>query len=90
MDRPHRRGEGGSRLVGLGQMGTAMAGNLAAAAPGHRLWSSCGRDGNGGAGLKPINIADLFDCGFVISMLPDNAAVREIVFGRPGQGLAAG
>jgi 3-hydroxyisobutyrate dehydrogenase-like beta-hydroxyacid dehydrogenase len=33
----------------------------------------------------------LFDCDFVISMLPDDRAVREAVFGRPGEaGLAAG
>jgi 3-hydroxyisobutyrate dehydrogenase-like beta-hydroxyacid dehydrogenase len=33
-------------------------------------------------GLKPtMNIADLFDCAVVISMLPDDDAVREIAFG---------
>jgi 3-hydroxyisobutyrate dehydrogenase-like beta-hydroxyacid dehydrogenase len=45
-------------------------------------------------GLKPTtNIADLFDCEVVISMLPDDAAVREIVFGREANkldSLAAG
>ena len=39
-------------------------------------------------GLKPTtDIADLFDCEVVISMLPDDAAVREIVFGREEIGL---
>ena len=34
-------------------------------------------------GLKPTtNFADLFDCEIVISMLPDDAAVRDVVFGR--------
>ena len=38
-------------------------------------------------------IGDLLDCEIVISMLPDDAAVREVVFGRGGNdlgGLAAG
>ena len=39
------------------------------------------------------DITDLLDCKVVISMLPDDAAVREIVFGRQDtglEGLAAG
>jgi len=39
-------------------------------------------------GLEPTTIfTDLFDCKIVISMLPDDAAVREIVFGREAVGL---
>jgi 3-hydroxyisobutyrate dehydrogenase-like beta-hydroxyacid dehydrogenase len=39
-------------------------------------------------GLKPTtNFADLFNCEIVISMLTDDAAVREIVFGREEDGL---
>ena len=38
-------------------------------------------------------MADLFGCEFIVSMLPDDDAVREIVFGRKDlgiDGLAAG
>ena len=77
-------------FVGLGQMGTAMAANLAAT--GHRVIAYVRRPEQMGKlaalGLKPTtNIADLFDCEIVISMLPDDAAVREIVFGREEIGL---
>jgi 3-hydroxyisobutyrate dehydrogenase-like beta-hydroxyacid dehydrogenase len=45
-------------------------------------------------GLKPtMDIAEVYDCEFVISMLPDDAAAREVVFGRPdlgADGLAKG
>ena len=45
-------------------------------------------------GLRPTtDIGDLLDCEVVISMLPDDDAVREIVFGDRGDdldGLAAG
>ena len=45
-------------------------------------------------GLKPTtDITNLFDCEVVISMLPDDDAVREVVFGRRDDaldGLAAG
>ena len=44
--------------------------------------------------VKPTtDIADLFDCEFVITMLPDDAVVREVVFGRSdkkAEGLIAG
>jgi 3-hydroxyisobutyrate dehydrogenase-like beta-hydroxyacid dehydrogenase len=77
-------------FVGLGQMGTAMAANLAAA--GRRVIAYVRRPEQQGRllalGLKPTtNIADLFNCQIVISMLPDDAAVREIVFGREAVGL---
>ncbi len=77
-------------FVGLGQMGTAMAANLAA--NGHWVIAYVRRPEQMGKlaalGLKPTtNIADLFDCEIVISMLPDDAAVREIVFGREEIGL---
>jgi 3-hydroxyisobutyrate dehydrogenase-like beta-hydroxyacid dehydrogenase len=33
-------------------------------------------------GLEPsVEIADLFNCAVVISMLPDDRSVREVVFG---------
>jgi 3-hydroxyisobutyrate dehydrogenase-like beta-hydroxyacid dehydrogenase len=86
--RPAAQGEIG--FVGLGQMGTAMAANLAAA--GRRVIAYVRRPEQQGKlaalGLKPTtNIANLFDCEIVISMLPDDAAVREIVFGREVAGL---
>jgi 3-hydroxyisobutyrate dehydrogenase-like beta-hydroxyacid dehydrogenase len=86
--RPPAQGEIG--FVGLGQMGTAMAANLAAA--GRRVIAYVRRpelqDKLVALGLKPTtNIANLFDCEIVISMLPDDAAVREIVFGREAVGL---
>jgi 3-hydroxyisobutyrate dehydrogenase-like beta-hydroxyacid dehydrogenase len=86
--RPPAQGEIG--FVGLGQMGTAMAANLASA--GRRVVAYVRRPEQQGKltalGLKPTtNIADLFDCEIVISMLPDDAAVREIVFGREEIGL---
>jgi 3-hydroxyisobutyrate dehydrogenase-like beta-hydroxyacid dehydrogenase len=82
--------EGEIGFVGLGQMGTAMAANLADA--GRRVIAYVRRPEQQGKltalGLKPTtNIADLFDCEVVISMLPDDAAVREIVFGREAVGL---
>src|SRR5256885_7736285 len=83
-------------FVGLGRMGTAMAANLSAA--GYRVIAYIRRpdffDNLVALGLKPTtDITNLFDCEIVISMLPDDAAVREIIFGRADLGvggLAAG
>jgi 3-hydroxyisobutyrate dehydrogenase-like beta-hydroxyacid dehydrogenase len=77
-------------FVGLGQMGTAMAANLAAAR--HRVIAYIRHpeqaDRLAALGLVPTtNFTDLFGCEIVISMLPDDAAVREIVFGREEVGL---
>jgi 3-hydroxyisobutyrate dehydrogenase-like beta-hydroxyacid dehydrogenase len=77
-------------FVGLGQMGTAMAANLAAA--GRRVIAYIRHPEQAerlaALGLEPTtNFIDLFDCEVVISMLPDDAAVREIVFGREEVGL---
>jgi 3-hydroxyisobutyrate dehydrogenase-like beta-hydroxyacid dehydrogenase len=83
-------------FVGLGHMGTAMAANLAAA--GRRVIAyvrhpdQIGKLEALGLGAT-TDIGDLIDCEVVISMLPDDAAVREVVFGRSGDdlgGLAAG
>jgi len=83
-------------FVGLGHMGTAMAANLAAS--GRRVIAYVRRPDQVGRlealGIRPTtDIGDLLDCKVVISMLPDDDAVREIVFGRRDiglDGLAAG
>src|SRR5580692_8978984 len=83
-------------FVGLGQMGTAMAANLVSA--GRRVIAYVRLPEQQGKlaalGLKPTtNIADLFGSAIVISMLPDDAAAREIVYGREAvklDGLAQG
>ena len=88
------RGEIG--FVGLGHMGRAMAANLVAA--GLSVTAYVRRSEQIGQleaiGLKPTtDLSGLLNCEIVISMLPDDAAVREIVFGRVDghlHGLAAG
>jgi 3-hydroxyisobutyrate dehydrogenase-like beta-hydroxyacid dehydrogenase len=83
-------------FVGLGHMGTVMAANLAAT--GRRVIAYVRRPDRIGElvalGLSPTtDIGDLLDCEVVISMLPDDDAVREVVFGRSDDnldGLAAG
>ena len=87
-------GHGTIGFVGLGHMGTAMAANLAAS--GRRVTCYVRRPDQMGAliglGLRPtLEFANLFDCGVVISMLPDDAAVRDVVLGREeAKGLASG
>ncbi|MDB5397231.1 MAG: 3-hydroxyisobutyrate dehydrogenase [Rhodospirillales bacterium] len=83
-------------FVGLGHMGAAMAANLAVA--GHRVIAYVRRPDQMGElvalGLMPTtDITDLFGCEIVVSMLPDDAAVRDVVFGHRGfrtHGLAVG
>jgi 3-hydroxyisobutyrate dehydrogenase-like beta-hydroxyacid dehydrogenase len=80
-------------FIGLGRMGTAMAANLAAA--GRPVIAYVRRPGQISQlekiGLRPTtDIGDLLDCEVVISMLPDDDAVREIVFGHGSDGLAGG
>jgi 3-hydroxyisobutyrate dehydrogenase-like beta-hydroxyacid dehydrogenase len=91
-----RRLMGEIGFIGLGHMGTAMAANLASA--GRPVIAYVRRPEQIGR-LEAINlrpttdIGDLLDCEVVISMLPDDDAVREIVFGRGDgslDGLAAG
>ena len=62
-----------------------MAANLAAA--GYRVIAYVRRpdqmDKLAALGLDPTTqVADLFDCGVVVSMLPDDSAVRDVVLGR--------
>src|SRR5882724_4033726 len=107
-EKPPRERRGGSEsagpppvlgevgFVGLGHMGTAMAANLAAS--GRRVIAYVRRSDQIGRlealGLRPTtDIGDLIDGKIVISMLPDDDAVREIVLGRRDiglDGLAAG
>lgn len=83
-------------FVGLGRMGSAMAANLAAT--GRRVTAYVRRpdqaDKLEALGLRPTtDIDDLLECTVIISMLPDDDAVREIVLGRKDigfDGLAAG
>jgi 3-hydroxyisobutyrate dehydrogenase-like beta-hydroxyacid dehydrogenase len=83
-------------FIGLGHMGAAMAANLAAA--GRPVIAYVRHPDQIGQleaiGLRPTtDIGDLLDCEVVISMLPDDDAVREVVFGRRDDdldGLAAG
>jgi 3-hydroxyisobutyrate dehydrogenase-like beta-hydroxyacid dehydrogenase len=83
-------------FVGLGRMGAAMAANLAA--EGRQVIAYVRRLDQIGKleamGLRPTtDIGDLLHCEVVISMLPDDDAVHEIVFGRADtalDGLAAG
>jgi 3-hydroxyisobutyrate dehydrogenase-like beta-hydroxyacid dehydrogenase len=77
-------------------MGTAMAANLASA--GRPVIAYVRRADQlpqlEALGLRPTtDIGDLLDCEVVISMLPDDEAVGEVVFGRKDNdfaGLAAG
>src|SRR5256886_1498859 len=83
-------GVGEIGFVGLGHMGTAMAANLAAS--GRRVIAYVRRSDQIGRlealGLRPTtDIGDLLDCKIVISMLPDDDAVRETVLGRRDMGL---
>lgn len=87
-DHPPIQGEIG--FVGLGRMGTAMAANLAAA--GFRVRAYVRRPNQMGKlvalGLMPTtDITKLFGCEVVISVLPDDDAVRDIVFGRESLGI---
>lgn len=83
-------------FIGLGRMGAAMAANLAA--EGHHVIAYVRRrdqiDKLEALGLRPTtDIGDLLHCEVVVSMLPDDEAVHQIVSGRGGfdfDGLAAG
>jgi len=77
-------------FVGLGHMGTAMAANLAGA--GRRVIAHVRRpdqmDTLASLGLKPTtDVTKLFDCQIVVSMLPDDAAVRDVVCGHQELGI---
>ncbi|WP_298366271.1 NAD(P)-dependent oxidoreductase [uncultured Bradyrhizobium sp.] len=74
-------------FVGLGLMGTAMAANLAA--DGHNVCAYVRRSERVGdlqalAVAATTNLSDLFDSDVIISMLPDDTAVRDVFFGSSG------
>jgi 3-hydroxyisobutyrate dehydrogenase-like beta-hydroxyacid dehydrogenase len=75
-------------------MGTEMAVNVAAA--GHRVIAHVRRPERIGKlvalGLEPtMDMTDLLDCEVIISMVSDDQAARDVVFGHDGiDGLAAG
>ncbi|MDB5702926.1 MAG: 3-hydroxyisobutyrate dehydrogenase [Sphingomonas bacterium] len=83
----------GIGFVGLGRMGATMASNLVAA--GYPIVGFVRRPEQvealarlgiqGVTGMNPI-----LDCDIVVTMLPDDKAVREVVFGGKEPGLAAG
>ena len=83
-------------FVGLGHMGSAMAANLAAA--GRQVIAYVRRPEQierlSALGLKPTtDLAKLFACEVVITMLPDDDAIRDVVFGEENfctNGLAPG
>jgi 3-hydroxyisobutyrate dehydrogenase-like beta-hydroxyacid dehydrogenase len=83
-------------FIGLGHMGSAMATNLAAA--GHQVTAYVRRADQmeklAALGLRPTTeINNLLDCEIVISMVPDDSAVHDVVFGRDDlgiKGLASG
>jgi 3-hydroxyisobutyrate dehydrogenase-like beta-hydroxyacid dehydrogenase len=80
-------------FVGLGRMGSAMASNLAAA--GHSITGFVRRPEQvetlAGLGIQAVTeMEPIFECDVVVTMLPDDAAVREVVFGGKERGLAAG
>jgi len=83
-------------FIGLGRMGAAMAANLVAA---RRPVIAYVRRKEQIEQLKPLGISattdmgDLLDCQLVISMLPDDDALRQVVMGSKDDhlaGLAAG
>ena len=81
-------------FVGLGRMGGAMAANLAAA--GFPVVGFLRRpeqvEALAARGIAAVTAMEpLLACHIVVTMLPDDAAVREVVFGDGhGPGMAAG
>jgi 3-hydroxyisobutyrate dehydrogenase-like beta-hydroxyacid dehydrogenase len=83
-------------FIGLGHMGSALAANLAKgglAVLGY-VRKAARKAELKALGIQPTNdMADLFACDIVITMVSDDAAAHEIVFGNgssAGRGLAAG
>lgn len=78
-------------FVGLGRMGAAMASNLATAYPVIGFVRRPDQiDTLARLGIRAVtDMLPVLDCDIVITMLPDDAAVREVVYGGKVPGLAA-
>ncbi|MGJ4942537.1 NAD(P)-dependent oxidoreductase [Bradyrhizobium sp. HKCCYLS1011] len=100
LDEESFKGDTGNRpsldkigVIGLGLMGTEIAANLAAV--GHCVRAYVRRPARL-VELKALNLIpttsmqDLSDCNILLSMLPDDDAVREVFFGKTAtEGIAA-
>jgi 3-hydroxyisobutyrate dehydrogenase-like beta-hydroxyacid dehydrogenase len=95
--REHKLIESRIGFIGLGRMGIMMATNLAQS--GCKVIGLVRRAERFkellALGLEPsVEIADLLNCSIVVTMLPDDRAAREVVFGRGNtlwdEGLALG
>lgn len=77
-------------FIGLGHMGMAMAANLAAAGilvTGYVRQRDRAAELAGLGILPTTEVQSLFNYDIVITMLPDDAAVRDVVFGRKDLGI---
>jgi 3-hydroxyisobutyrate dehydrogenase-like beta-hydroxyacid dehydrogenase len=89
--------QGSIGFVGLGHMGSAMAANLVSGGGltvrGYLRKPTRNADLKA-LGIEPTNeVTDLFGCDIVITMVSDDAAAHEVVFGdssSTGEGLASG
>jgi 3-hydroxyisobutyrate dehydrogenase-like beta-hydroxyacid dehydrogenase len=77
-------------FIGLGRMGSVMAANLSAA--GRQVVAYVRRaeqmEQLAEGGLSPtVNIADVYDSEFIVTMLPDDRAVLELTLGRADLGV---
>jgi 3-hydroxyisobutyrate dehydrogenase-like beta-hydroxyacid dehydrogenase len=87
--RVKRAVQGRIGIIGLGRMGKAMAANLVAA--GHDVVAYVRRleqiEQVATLGLNPTTeIADVCACEFVVTMVPDDDAVCQVVFGHQDSG----
>jgi 3-hydroxyisobutyrate dehydrogenase-like beta-hydroxyacid dehydrogenase len=76
-------------FLGLGHMGTAMAANLVASGFAVTAYVRRAQQMSElqALGMVPtMNMADLCNCRIVVSMLPDDNAVRDVFLGRDGAG----
>ena len=78
-------------FIGLGAMGSAMAQNLARAGHEVRAWNRSGESRTDGVDMVP-DPADAFDAQVALTMLSDDAAIRQVllqpgVLGRARPGL---
>jgi 3-hydroxyisobutyrate dehydrogenase-like beta-hydroxyacid dehydrogenase len=65
-------------FIGLGAMGSAMARNVAKAGHAVRAWNRSGGEPIDGVS-RVASAADAFDADVVMTMLPDDATIREVI-----------